>query len=156
MTRARNALAAEKEAQIQKAITAVVKKKNTCYSAAKVFNVPYRTLWDRVYGGAKPRNLSHERDQNLTHTEEKELVRWITYLTISGYPARHATVRVMAEEIRKRRVKQINNDGIELIQYENIGNDWVPRFLRRHPELSSITLRLIDYVRLKDTSPERL
>jgi len=156
MTRARNALAAEKESRLQEATTAVVKKKNTCYSAVEAFNVPYRTLWDRVYGGVKPRNLSHEREQNLTHAEEKESVRRITALTISGYPARHATVREMAEEIRKRRVKQINNDGIELIQYENIGNDWVPRFLRRHPELSSITLRLIDYVRLKDTSPERL
>jgi hypothetical protein len=31
-----------------------------------------------------------------------------------------------------------------------------PSFLRRHPALASVTPRLIDAVRVKDTSPERL
>jgi hypothetical protein len=62
----------------------------------------------------------------------------------------------MAEEIRKQRVKQINEDGMELIQYEDIGDQWVSRFLRRHSELSSVTLRSIESVRLKESSPARL
>ena len=62
----------------------------------------------------------------------------------------------MAEEIRKRRVKQINEDSIQLVQYPDIGKDWVPRFLRRHPELVSVTLRSIEAPRLKAPTHERL
>jgi hypothetical protein len=156
MTRAKNPLAVEKEARLQEASAAVAKGEHTCYSAAATFHVPYRTLYNRVKLGTKPRNLAHEDEQILTAMEEKELVRWITCLTISGYPARHATVREMAEEIRKHRVKQINVDGVELIQYEDIGDQWVPRFLRCHSELSSVILRSIDSVRLKEASSERL
>jgi hypothetical protein len=46
----------------------------------------------------------------------------------------------MAEEVRKCQVKQINEDGMQLIQYDDIGIEWVTRFLRCHPELASITL----------------
>ena len=60
----------------------------------------------------------------------------------------------MAEEIRKRRVKNINQDGLELVHYDDIGKQWVPRFLRRHPELASIHPRSIDAVRIKDMSSE--
>ena len=62
----------------------------------------------------------------------------------------------MAEEIRKRRVKNINEDGLELVQYDDIGKEWVPRFLHRHPELASVRPRSIDAVRIQDTSPKRL
>jgi hypothetical protein len=40
--------------------------------------------------------------------------------------------------------------------YDQIGEQWVQRFLRRHPELASVRPRGIDAVRIKDTSPERL
>ena len=64
----------------------------TCHSAAKPFNVPHRTLYTYVNEGVKAHNQAHESDQNLTYTEEKELVRWITLLTISGYPPRYETL----------------------------------------------------------------
>ena len=48
----------------------------------------------------------------------------------------------MAEEIKKRRVKLINNNGLQLIdEYDPIGQQWVQRFLKRHTELSSVTQR---------------
>ena len=46
MPRPKNPVTAEKEARLQAAITAVKAKKYTCYAAAKVFNVPQRTLYD--------------------------------------------------------------------------------------------------------------
>ena len=49
-------------------------KQHIYYSAAKVFNVAPRTLYDRGNGGKKPCNLVHERNQNLTHVKENELV----------------------------------------------------------------------------------
>jgi DDE superfamily endonuclease/Tc5 transposase DNA-binding domain/helix-turn-helix, Psq domain len=156
MTRARNPLATEKEAQYQEAITAIRKGRHTCHSAAIAFGLPRSTLYDRVNGGKQPRNVSHESQQILSHAEERELVRWITRLTISGYPPRHSTLKEMAEEVRKRRVKQINDDDIQLVHYDDIGAEWVSRFLRRHPELASVTLRSIESNRLKAATPERL
>ena len=97
MTRAKNPPAAEKDAHLQEAVAAVAKKEHTCYSAAATFNVPYRTLYNRVKLGTKPRNLAHEDEQILTAMEEKELVRWVICLIISGYTARHAIIREMSK-----------------------------------------------------------
>jgi hypothetical protein len=55
-------------------------------------------------------NKEHETEQLLSHTEGKELVWWIMRLTTTGYPLRYNTLHEMAEEIRKRRVKNINED----------------------------------------------
>ena len=40
--------------------------------------------------------------------------------------------------------------------YDDIGKEWVQRFLQRYPELVSICPRSIEAVRVKDTSPEQL
>ena len=71
MTRRKNPLAAEKEAQLQLAITAVLNKEHTCHSAAIAFAVPRRTLYYRVKENRKPRNQAHESEQILTHAEKK-------------------------------------------------------------------------------------
>jgi helix-turn-helix, Psq domain len=78
MTRPKDPEAAEKEAQLQKAITAVLNGEHTCHSAAIAFNVPRRTLYYSVQGTRKACNQGHEHDQILTCVEEKELVWWIT------------------------------------------------------------------------------
>src|SRR5436190_11010320 len=145
----------EKEARLQESLGAVSNKKYTIPSAAHTFNVPRQTLYDRM-NGKPPSNKAHETEQLLSHPEEKELVRWITRLTITGYPPRYQTLREMAEEIRKRRVRNINGDGLQLVQYDDIGKQWVQRFLRRHSELASVRPRSIDAARVRDTSPEQL
>jgi helix-turn-helix, Psq domain len=86
MTRPKNPNAAEKEARIREAITAVLNDEYTCHSAAIAFNVPRRTLYDCVKGNKKPRNQAHERDQNLTYAEEKELVRGLHSLQSPDIP----------------------------------------------------------------------
>jgi len=65
-------------------------------------------------------------------------------------------LRELAEIIRKRRVKDSADGEIQAIVYDEIGEQWVRRFLARHPELASVRPRSIDAVRLRDTSPERL
>ena len=156
MTRPKNPEAAEREARLQEAITAVLNNEYTCHTAATVFNVPRRTLYDRVKGNKKPRNQAHEPNQNLTHMEERELVRWITRLTISGFPPRYATLQQLAEIIRNRRVKEAGDGEVQVTVFNKIGEQWVRRFIARHSELSSIRPRSIDVSRLKDPSPERL
>ena len=129
MTHPKSHGAAEKEALLQEAITAVKNGQYTCHTAAKEFGVPRRTLYDCVNSGKKPRNLAHERDQNLTHAEEKELVRWITRFTISGYPPRYDTLRELAEIIRERCIN-LNSSEVQVKVYDKIGKEWVLRFLQ--------------------------
>src|SRR5438046_2850948 len=117
-------------------MAAVLAKKHNATSAALALNVHHSTLYDRL-DGKPPRNKAHETEL-LSHAEEKELVRWITCLTITGYSPRYDTSREMAEEIRKRHVKNINEDGLELVQYDEIGKQWVARFLHHHSELASV------------------
>ena len=105
MTCPKNQEAIEKEAGFQEAMAAVLAEKHIASSAALAFNVPCSTLYDRL-DGKLSRNQAHETEQLLSHAEEKELVRWITRLTITGYPPRYDTLREMAVEIRKRRVKK--------------------------------------------------
>jgi hypothetical protein len=45
---------------------------------------------------------------------------------------------------------------MKIVQYDDIGKEWVARFLHRHSELASVRPRSIDAVRVKDMSPERL
>src|SRR5271169_5832223 len=139
MTRPKNPDTAENEAKLQEA----------------AFDVRRSTLYDRVKYGKKPRNQAHEDDQNLTHAEEKELVRWITRLTISGYAPGYETLRRLAEIIRERRVKTDGGE-VQVKVYYKISKEWVPRFIQRHPELAGVRLRSIDTARIKAASPERL
>ena len=74
MTRSKNQAVAEKETRLQEAIIIMKNKQHTCYSIAKTFNIPPRTLYDRVNENKKSRNQAHEREQNLIHAEEKELI----------------------------------------------------------------------------------
>src|SRR5437868_12559945 len=137
MTRPRNVKAAEIEEGIQAAIN--VLKSGTCKSAREAsrrFNVPHSTLTHRLSGRVQ-KNLAHECDQNLTHAEEKELVRWITRFTISGYPPRYDTLWELAEIIRERCIN-LNSSEVQVKVYDKIGKEWVLRFLQRHPELASI------------------
>ena len=155
MTRRKNPHKAEKEARLQEALVAVVSWTHMCHTAAAEFNVPRRTLYDR-FNGKPPREKAHEGEQILSHAEEKELVRWITRLTRTSYPPRHTILREMGEEIRKQRVMNLNDNSIQLTNYEPIGQQWIQRFLRRHSELASVIPRSIDAARVKDTSPETL
>ena len=150
MTRPNEQEFIEKEARLQEAVAAVLNKQHIAHSAALAFNVPRQILYDRLKG------KSHAAHESERHAEEKELVRWITRLTMTGYSPRYEILREMAEEIRKRRIKNINEDGLQLVQYDKIGKQWIRRFLHRHPELASIHPQSIDAPRIKDASSERL
>ena len=145
----------DKEARLQEAMATVLSKKHTVTSAVLAFNVPRQTLYDRI-NMELLRNKAHGTGQLLSHAEGKGLVRWITRHTITGYSPRYQTLYEMAEGIRKRRVKNINEDGLQLVQYDDIGKQWVQRFLCRHSKLASIHPRSIDAARVRDPSPERL
>src|SRR5947207_2676966 len=163
MTRHKKSESMEKEARLQEAIVEYKKRVQKQKSITKVsinrvtkdFNVLRQTLTDRL-NGKLPRNKAHEELMNLTNLEEKELVHWITVLTQHGYAPRYSTVRELAEIIRNRRVFGINDDDVQLVNYEPFGKQWVPRFMSRYPQLQSARIKLIEAARVKDVSVERL
>src|SRR5579859_202087 len=147
---------AEYESQIQAAIDAFSSQQLPSLRAvAAAFKIPRTTLITRL-NGREPRNKSHEYDQLLTHAEEKELVRHITQLTITRYSPRYAMVRELAEEIRKKRVSQINDSSMILVEYPAIGQKWVSHFIKRHSRLQSVIGQRIDACRVKDTTSDKL
>jgi hypothetical protein len=155
MTRPKKSKTTEKEVKLQAAITAYRTKEKTASQAIRDFGVPRQTFYDRL-NGKLARHLAHEKDQLLSHIQERELVRWITELTRMGYSPRHATVLEMAHIIRKKCHPVTLEPTINALSMESIGDQWIQRFMRRRPELTIVHLRSMDMGRVKDTSPERL
>ena len=124
MTHLINPTLVEKEVRLQEAVAAVLSGKHTGHSVAIAFNILHQTLYNQLKG--KPScNQAHEADQLFSHAKEKELVRWITCLTIAGHPPRHKTLYKLAQKIRKRHTSRINEDRMQLVEYDNIGKHWV-------------------------------
>jgi hypothetical protein len=56
----------------------------------------------------------------------------------------------MAEELRRACVERINVNGIQLVVYEPIGEEWVERFIDRHPPLKRACVQKIKGLRAKE------
>jgi hypothetical protein len=158
MTRPKAIESDEREARLQEAIVEYKKReksgKATLNGVAKDFHVARQTLKDHL-AGKLPRNKAHSDLMHLTDEEETELAQWITMLTQRGYAPRYRTVRELAEIIRNRRVIGVNDDDIQLVDYDEFGKDWVARFMSRHPQLKKARRKWIESARIKDVSPER-
>src|ERR1700738_850852 len=140
------------DALVQKAIAGLKDKTySTPGKAARELGLSKATLNQRL-GGGKSYSDAREADQLLSNSEEKALRQWITRLTIGGSPVRHSYLRDMAEEIRSRRVVNINNATMQLVLYDPIGISWVPRFLQRHPQLQTVMSHTIEMSRLRESS----
>ena len=64
--------------------------------------------------------------QILSNAEENTLVRWISRLTITGFPP------------------------------TPIGHEWIYRFQKRHPELKTCYSRQLESNRAKEATPENI
>ena len=70
---------AKREDTIKKALDAIQAVTMSFRDAQSAFEIPATTLWGRVKG-AKPHSLAHSKQQRLTPTDEKAVVRLITRL----------------------------------------------------------------------------
>ena len=137
MPRKRSQASIEKDALVQATVDSYFEgRHDSITKTARAFNAPVSTVKHRVRG-RQTRVKSHEKQQALTEAEESELLRWITQLTAIRYAPGFPQVRKIAEEIRQRRVREINDDGIERVYLPRLGQDWVTNFLWRHPALAS-------------------
>ncbi len=109
--------------------------------AAKAYDVPLTTLYDRMKGRvakAEKRNGRHQ----LTPTEEETLIQYILDLDSRGFPPRISGVEDMANLLRATRHE------------DAVGTLWAHRFVRRRPELKTRFSRAYDFQRALCEDPE--
>lgn len=115
---------------------------------ALAFQVPYATLKHRM-SGRTSRARANEYKQILSNAEEDALVRCITRLTRTGFPASPALTLEIAKEIRYNRIHLSKTTPPSL---RPIGKNWLDRFRARHSEIRGIWTRQIESARYKATS----
>ena len=154
MTKTKSQRIIEIDRKIEEALAALALKQfSSVYQATKHFNIDHNTLGHRLAEG-KSIIESRELAQLLTIPEETALSQWITRLTTSGYPVSQVFLREMAEEIRQKRVRGVNEPSIQLVIYEPIDEQWIQRFLQRHSHLKTAMSHSIELSRIIDISLE--
>ena len=114
----------EREALTKKAIKAFeFGKFPSIRKAAEAHGIGYTTLHRRLNGGLS-RVLAHAGQQLLSPAKERAIVRWIVKMEEFGFPPRIEHV--------KEAVILLKGDWDE-----EVGKNWITRFLNRHPNLVS-------------------
>jgi hypothetical protein len=130
------------EARIILAIEAIQSsKKLSRRNAAKIYQVPYSTLTDRINGRTtlpERRPASHK----LTKLEEEVIIQRILDMDTRGFAPRLAGVEDMANFILESRGGQ------------RVGDRWAQRFVQRRPELKTRFTRVYDFQRALCEDPE--
>ena len=146
----------ESEDNIQKAIESLKNKEFTSIRSAAIhFKIPKSTLINRM-AGRQSRSQSHESFQKLSNAEEKTLVRWISRLTATGYPATPGLLKEMAQEILNQRVIFASPSTPPSFQSNHIGQRWIYRFLDRYPKLKGTYSRKLESARHKEATFETI
>ncbi|RAL59005.1 hypothetical protein DID88_009034 [Monilinia fructigena] len=117
--------------------------------------IPKSTLTNRM-AGRQSRSQSHESFQKLSNAEEKTLVRWISRLTATGYPATPGLLKEMAQEILNQRVIFASSSTPPSFQSNHIGQRWIYRFLDRYPKLKGTYSRKLESARHKEATFETI
>jgi hypothetical protein len=151
MVRKRSIKALEHEIEIQKAVLAIKSNQyKSIHAAVKALGLPKDTLRRRVNGG-NTRIEARQQQQLLSKTQEQTLLKWIKQLTSSGYAPSHWILREVADEVRTNRCRIYQGRGTQQQQQQQtqelqpqlqlqipklpLRQDWVPRFIQRHPNL---------------------
>lgn len=124
-----------KDEDMISAMSAVQSQEMSIYKAAVVFNVPRKTLDDRIKGhvthGTKPGPPTA-----LTPEQEDALESYLFYMAEHGYPLTRTMVKAYGWAIAKR-----SGSGDRFNEEFGPGDHWWANFKRRHPK---VTLRRID------------
>jgi transposase len=155
MVRRKSAQASELDFRIAEAIKDIKSGKyKSPYEAAKVLGLNRDTLTRRVKGGLSRTQARHAQ-QKLSYDQENVLLKWIKQLTVSGYSPGHQLLKEVAEEIRSERdytlrdtISTSPNTSFYIRNHLLLGQDWVPRFVQRHPYLKVVIGRRIESVRM--------
>jgi hypothetical protein len=137
----------EQEGRILLAIQAIKNQEiRSIREAARQFNVPNSTLATRLTG-VQNRAVSRANGLKLTEIEEESLRKWIISMDSRGAAPRPSTVREMADLLLAARGST---------PPLSVGQNWVTKFVKRHPLLSSRFSRRYDYQRAKCEDPKTI
>ena len=128
MTLHKSQKASDKEALVLEALVGIKSGKyKSGYEAARELEINASTVYRRLKGYSS-RATARIEQQLLSEAEEKTILKWIKQLSRCGYPVRYTLLRQIAIEVRDRRVASFNTPRQALVQYPDIGKNWVPRF----------------------------
>ena len=135
----------EQEGRILLAIQAFKNQEvSSIREVARRFNIPRSTLQDRL-SGHQNRAISRANSYKLTEIEEESLQKWILSMDSRGSAPRPSMVREMANLLLEQR-------GTTPVL--SVGQNWVTKFVKRRPLLSSRFSKRYNYERAKCEDPK--
>jgi len=138
-------MASNRETRIQQAISDYeTRRYATIRAAAAANDVDRKTLGRRLQGGFS-RPIARETQQLLSNQQEQMLKQWILDLEAQGHAPTFVQIRDLVVVILGVSDKP-----------PTIGQNWIPRFIQRHPEIRSKVGRKIHALRLQTATPESL
>jgi hypothetical protein len=111
---------------------------------------------------------ARQKQQLLSKNQEKTLLKWIKELTISGYAPSHRILREVADEVRSNKCRVFQPQQLQLQQQPQtqqqqpqipnlpLGQEWVPRFIQRHPNLRVKLGRRVEAQRMNGVTKQVL
>ena len=123
--------------------------------ASRALGISRTTLYRRVKGNPS-RSSARVKQQLLTEVEENTLVKYIQQLTRVGYPLTYGMLRELVVEIKKNHDALGASPTICSIKEIRIGQDWIPRFIKRHPRIKSVIGRRIEANRMEGIKKDTL
>ena len=138
-------MASNKEIRLQQAITDFQTNRYPSIRAAARANDVHHTTLSRRLKGRVSRRIARQPQQLLSEIQEQLLVQWILDLEAQGHAPSFTAVRDLAGVVSR------DSGGPN-----NVGKNWISRFLKRHPEIRSKVGRRISAKRANSTSPEAI
>ncbi|XP_053393873.1 uncharacterized protein LOC123537512 isoform X2 [Mercenaria mercenaria] len=137
------------EDQLKLALSAVRQKKMKIKTAARLYNVPKSTLFDKVKGTYIGKQRGPARQ--LLPDEEESLVQYLLYMANQGFPLTRAMMRCYIQEI----VLHSGRETLFNIQ-KGPSDDWFVKFFSRHPNLAQRKPENMDKARVSMSSKKML
>ena len=110
-------------------------------AAAKIYSVPYTTLYHRRAGMPARRDTT-SNSRRLTNSEEKAIVQYVIELSERAFPPRLVGVEDMANQL------------LYIYDKPPVGKCWVYNFVKRQPALYIRWSRRYNYQRAKCEDPK--
>ena len=130
------------------AMQEVEEKRVSITAAALKFNVPCKTLYDRIKGRVKHDTMPGP-STFLTTVDEDALVSYLIYMAESGFPLTHTLTKALAWAISKRSDRQDRFN-----PETGPGEHWWVNFRKRHPRLALRKTDKLERSRAEALSPE--
>ena len=137
-----------KDNDMRSAMSDVNNKEMTIYAAAASFNVPRKTLDDRIKGLVR-HGTNPGPSTALTFEQENALESYLFYMAEHGYPLTRTMVKAYGWAIAKR-----SGSGDRFNEEFGPGDKWWANFKKRHPKVSLRRVDMLERTRAEALNPK--